>query len=317
MFHALVANSDIVIENFSAGVMQKWGCTFDELRAVKPDRLVMGSLSGYGRTGPRARYLAYASSISAFTGLNQVWFPSGTYTDFVTGTHAAFSLLAAHRHAAATGESVYVDACQIETFAAMAASLYLDPLVNDHPTVWEVNSSEGSLFTRVFPAAGEDRWVAIEAVTVDHWNAVCRVVERPELQTTSGADVADNTAALVAALEGWGAVRTPISAAHLLSMEGVPAAPVAVNEEVTHDPQLHERHFPLYFDHPDLGWYPTPGPPYRMSKTPCTFDRFGERVGEHTRDVLRRWAGLDDAAIDALISAGDVFDAGATGAATA
>ena len=309
-FRELLRNSDILIENFGAGVMAKWGCTFEELRAVKSERLVMASLSGYGRTGPRASYLAYASSISAFTGLNRVWNVSGTYTDYVTGTQAALSLLAALGHSRATGESVYVDACQTEAFAALAASLYLDPLVNGVDTQWELNSSEGSLFTHVFACAGEDRWAAVEAVTLDQWNMICRVVERPEMVADSEAEASAARQELAAAVDAWAAPRTPLTVTQLLSLEGVPAAPVADNEESYHDLQLNSRGFPVHVEHPDLGWYVTANSPYRMSKSPTGFDGMGPRLGENTRDVLGRWAGMDDSAIEALISSGAVFDAG-------
>ena len=72
LFKRLVAVADVVIENFGAETMRHWACSFDELVAVNP-RLVMASLSGYGRTGPRGTYLAYATNISNFSGLTTTW----------------------------------------------------------------------------------------------------------------------------------------------------------------------------------------------------------------------------------------------------
>ena len=127
VFRRLAAASDVVIENFGAGVMTKWGCGYDDLVADNP-QLTMVSLSGYGRTGPRASYLAYGSNIANFTGIGDVWWTNPTYGDFLTAAHAAVAVLAARRHVAATGEGVLVDESQVEVVASMAASLYLDAL---------------------------------------------------------------------------------------------------------------------------------------------------------------------------------------------
>jgi crotonobetainyl-CoA:carnitine CoA-transferase CaiB-like acyl-CoA transferase len=308
-FRDLVASCDIVIENFGAAVMRKWGCTFDALVEIQP-RLIMASLSGYGRTGPRAEYLAYASSIANFTGLSEIWWPSGTYTDYVTATHTALAVLAARAHLQKTGEAVYVDGAQIEAFAAMGAGAYLDPLVNGVPAAVRVNTGEGSLLTRVFACAGEDRWATVEAVTVEHWNAVCEVVGRPDLITDNETSALSDVDDLTAALDVWAAPLSPTTASRLLGTEGVPAAPVANNEEVYTNPQLHHRHYPQTWDNPDLGAMSTPRSPYHLSETPGHFERYGPRLGEHTREVLAEWAGLDDGAIDALVQQGAAFDAG-------
>ena len=103
-------------------------------------------------------------------------------------------------------------------------------------------------------------------------------------------------------------MRTTLSAAHLLSLVGVPAASVANTEESYHDPQLHHRRFPTFVDHPDLGFMSSPGTPYRLSVTPGIIDRVGPRVGQHTREVLRQWGDMSDAEVDALVSRGVAFD---------
>ena len=103
VFRRLAAASDVVLENFGAGVMAHWGCSYDDLRALNP-QLVMVSLSGYGRTGPRASYLAYGSNIANFTGIGDVWWTNPTYGDFLTAAHAAAAVLAALRHVAEADE---------------------------------------------------------------------------------------------------------------------------------------------------------------------------------------------------------------------
>jgi crotonobetainyl-CoA:carnitine CoA-transferase CaiB-like acyl-CoA transferase len=304
LFRSLAAASNVVIENFGAGVMTKWGCGYADLLACNP-RLVMVSLSGYGRTGPRASYLAYGSNIANFTGIGDVWWTNPTYGDFLTAAHAALAVLAARRHVAQTGEGVLVDASQVEVVASMAASLYLEALVDEG----EVDPDHAAaLFQHVFSCTGDDRWAVVDITTVQEWNAVSEVVERPDLRISAIDDAAGKAVELRDALDEWAAVRTTLSAAHLLSLAGVPAASVANTEESYHDEQLHHRHFPTFFDHPDLGVMSSPGTPYRLSATPGGIDRVGPRVGQHTREVLRNWVGLTDADVDTLIAAGVAFE---------
>jgi crotonobetainyl-CoA:carnitine CoA-transferase CaiB-like acyl-CoA transferase len=304
LFRRLAATSDVVIENFGAGVMTTWGCSYDDLRACNPE-LIMVSLSGYGRTGPRASYLAYGSNIANFTGIGDVWWTNPTYGDFLTAAHAAVAVLAARRHVADTGEGVLVDASQVEVVASMAASIYLDALVNGEASELP---DEPALLRHVFSCTGDDRWAAVEATTLAEWNAVCDVVEQPDLRADTRERACSLRAELRGAIDEWAAVRTTMSAAHLLSLAGVAAASVANTEEGYHDEQLHHRHFPTFVDHPDLGFMSSPGTPYRLSKTPGGIDRVGPRVGQHTREVLRRWVDMSDADVDALVAAGVAYD---------
>jgi crotonobetainyl-CoA:carnitine CoA-transferase CaiB-like acyl-CoA transferase len=307
VFRRLAAECDVVIENFGSGVMAKWGCAYDDLLAHNP-KLVMVSLSGYGRTGPRASYLAYGSNIANFTGIGDVWWTNPTYGDFLTAAHAAVAILAARRHVAETGEGVFVDASQVEVVASMAASIYLEVLVDGLDAARHEGDEGTELFRHVFSCTGDDRWAAVEVTTLEEWNAVCDVVDRPELHAESISDACSRAAELRAAIDEWAAVRTTLSAAHLLVLAGVPAASVANTEESYHDEQLHHRHFPTFVDHPDLGFMSSPGTPYRLSVTPGGIDRVGPRVGQHTREVLRRWAGLSDADVDTLVTAGVAYE---------
>ncbi len=306
VFRRLAAVSDVVLENFGAGVMANWGCSYDDLRALNP-QLVMVSLSGYGRTGPRASYLAYGSNIANFTGVGDVWWTNPTYGDFLTAAHAASAVLAALRHVAEADEGVLVDASQVEVVASMAASLYLDVLVNG-ASIGASIDDDVTVFRHVFTCVGDDRWAVVEATTLDEWNATCDVVERADLRADSADDVQPLRDELRDAIDEWAALRTTLSAAHLLALAGVPAASVANTEESYHDSNLHHRHFPTFVEHPDLGFVSNPGTPYRLSVTPGSIDRVGPRVGQHTREVLRRWVGMSDTEVDELVAASIAFD---------
>ena len=93
-FRFLAAHADVVIENLAPGQMESWGCSFAELHMSNP-RLVMLSISGYGKTGPLADFKAYASNINNYLGLTAAWALDGTHFDFVAGIHGASAVVAA------------------------------------------------------------------------------------------------------------------------------------------------------------------------------------------------------------------------------
>jgi len=306
-FKRMVAAADVVIENFGTSVMSNWGCSHGELLAHNP-RLIMVSLSGYGRSGPRASHLAYASNISTFTGLASVWATHASLTDYLTGVHVALATIVARNHSLRTGETVLVDAAQIEVMAAAGASLYLGPLVNGEATEPTIGS-ESSLFTSIFRCAGTDRWACVDILDVRQWNVVCGILHRTDLEIIDGTQAPATATDFEKALVEWAEPRTARTVAKVLTRAGVPAAAVQDTEEMYQDPQIHHRHFPEMRVHRDLGVVTNPGSPHRMSKTPGHFTSPGPRVGEHSRQMLASWADLSSEEIDALIDSGAVFQA--------
>ena len=102
ILRSLAEAADIFIENMGPGVIERWGCSYEQLTVANPE-LVMVSISGYGRTGPRGRYRAYGSSIANYLGLASVWAHDGVHFDFVAAYHGAAAAVAAHVRAKATG----------------------------------------------------------------------------------------------------------------------------------------------------------------------------------------------------------------------
>ncbi len=306
----LAANCDVIIENFGGTVMAEWGATFDELRKLNP-KLIMVSMSGYGRTGPRGSSKAYASNIASHTGLSEAWWNSGTFTDYAAAVHAALAVLAARIQVASSGGAVYVDAAQTEIFAAMAARIYLDPLVNGAESAVQESPAEGALLTRLVRCEGDDRWAIVEIEDIDQWNAACAVVGRQDLERDPSSSAGSDAGELAEAIDEWARRRTPRSVGHVMARAGVPAASVANGEEVYDDPQLRSRSFFEDVHHPDLGHLVLPAPPQRLSETPGAFLAAPARLGEHSSEILGGWAGLSSSEIDDLIATGAVFDAGA------
>jgi benzylsuccinate CoA-transferase BbsF subunit len=309
LFKRLVAVADVVIENFGAGTMAHWNCSFDELIGINP-RLVMVSLSGYGRTGPRGTYLAYATNISNFSGLTTTWtYQHGTHSDYITGIHAANAVLAAIAQVDHTGTGVAIDVAQTEALGAVLAPLYLDPLNNGRDTPAVGNAVPGSMFTGVFACHGHDRWLAIELEDLSDWSTLCAVLGRPDLVVRDDAGIDARRRELHDAIAGWSRAQSPHTAAQLLQNAGLAAGAVYDSEDIVRDPQLRARGAAVELDQPDLGVIEYYQSPYRMTKTPGFARWAGPRLGQHTATVLREWLELDDREIAALEASNAVFQA--------
>jgi crotonobetainyl-CoA:carnitine CoA-transferase CaiB-like acyl-CoA transferase len=308
LFYRLVAAADVVIENFGAGVLAAWGLSFDALRAHNP-KIVLTSLSGYGRTGPRASYLAYGSNISNFAGLTYLWnYNHGNLTDYVAAAHAALGTLAALEHVATAGEGVWIDAAQIEAIAATMPEAMLEALVNERDLAPPGNDVAGALLSGVFRCMGHDAWLAVELEDLADWHRCCELLGVPAPVTTA-AEATELRPVLEAALHGWAAERTAPTAARALQRAELAAAVVQSSEDIWHDPQLWSRSFPKMFGQPDLGSFHYPESPYRLTATPGRVGHVGRRLGADTTDVLRDWAGLTADEIQQLLDAGTAFQA--------
>lgn len=292
LFRDLVAEADVVIENFGVSTMKRWGLAFDDLLAVNP-RLVMLSLSGYGRTGPRAGYLAYAANISNFTGLTSLWANAGMLSDFATAAHGALAVLAARRLVAATSTGVHLDVCQTEVMAALLAPVLLEPLANGHPPERSGNAVAGAALSGVYRCSGADGWLAVEV--------------EDEGRLAALAELFAGERDLDAALAAWCADRSNHSAAQVLQRAGIAAGAVQDYEDVYRDPQLRSRGYPVRLSHPDIEAFECAGSPLRMSVTPGRYARLGPRIGEHTDEILQRWLGADDDALARYASSGAIF----------
>lgn len=305
---SLGSNADIVFENQGPGIIDRWGCSYAALSAINP-RVVMVSISGYGRTGPRSEYRAYASSIASYLGLVSAWAHDGVHFDYIAAYHGAYAAVAAWMRADRTGHGAYLDVSQMDAGAAVMAPLYLDELSNGRPWAYAPNEIPGALMSTVVRCSGADAWAAIEIEDLEDWQALCAVLERPALTATSADEARRHLAELQGVLQQWALALTPFQVALKLQAAGLAAAPVQNSEDLWRDPQLRERGAYQEVHHPDLGTIEQPQSPDRMSNTPGHIIDRSHRLGQDTTDVLERWLGLDEDGVGALIDAGVVWQA--------
>jgi len=299
----LVACSDVVTENFAAGVMDRLGLGYEALRAVNA-RLVMVALSGYGATGPEHAFVSYGpaqvplSGLSSLTGYRD-WPPMHvgiSYGDPNGGVHGAFAVLAALWHRDRTGEGQYVDLSQWETSMAVLPEGIMEQTMNGRAPARDGNRDPHMAPHGIFRAAGDDRWIAIAVRTDGEWHRLATLMGVPASDTTRFATLAERKAdedTLEALIIAWTSTRSPEEITAVLQGAGLAAAPAMTNRDIFEDAHLRERGFFVELEHPEVGVRRHLGIPWTMSGTPCAVTRPAPCLGEATDYVLGELLGLD------------------------
>ena len=310
----LAAASDVVVENFAAGVMDRMGLGWDVLRALRRD-LIMIALSGYGATGPDHDKVSYGPAQVPLSGMSSVTgyrdFPpmhvGVSYGDPTGGLHGAVAVLAALLHRSRTGEGQYIDLSQWETSMAVLPEALLAWTMNGVQPARDGNRDPDMAPHGVFRAAGEDRWLAIVVEDDAAWRRLAAVIGRPELAedarfATLSARKAheDELEAIVGA---WTATRDAGEATAVLQEAGIGAFPAARNRDLADDPHLAARGFLVDLEHPEVGVRRHLGVPWRMANHDSSVRRPAPCLGADTDQVLRDVCGYDADEIAALRAA--------------
>lgn len=315
---ALVEHADLVTENFTPGVMERLGLDYASLRRVKPD-LIMLSGSPLGQTGPHRQATGWGPNTQSFAGLPFLTGYrggppvglGGFYPDFMIGVAMAFSMMAALRQRARTGEGQHIEFAMAETVASMIPDVLLDRVWNGREPERSGNRHPDMAPHGVYPSRGDDEWVAVAVRSEEEWLALCRVIGA----TRWGEDerLRDVKARLLhhdeldAGISAWTRARSHYEAMHELQAAGVPAAPCLDAMELARDPQLLARGFLVEMDHAEVGPRTVAGipgvygamPGYDYAPAPC--------IGQHTREVLRGLLGLSDGEVEELAENQIVF----------
>ena len=288
VFGRLVAKSDAVLENFSRSAAHGLGLAYERLCEDRAD-IVLLSISGFGRTGPYADYVAFGGNVSSYQGMTTIrGYSHGAQPDYVAASHGAFALISALYARDQGAGGCWIDLSQAEAVAALLGPYYLAALATGEEPAWSTTANAPESFAGVFACRGADEWVAIEAATTEQQERLARVV---------GAN-----GDLQGAVEGWVREHTPWQAQVLLQRAGVAANAVESGGHLYVDPQLRSRGSIRAVTHPDLGTIEYPGVPYRLSKTPGDVQHPAARLGQHTVETLTAIGGLSGADVDALVA---------------
>ncbi|AKE89340.1 CaiB/BaiF CoA transferase family protein [Rhodococcus aetherivorans] len=312
----LIDDADILVENFSAGVMDRFGLDYDTLAARNP-RLVYASIRGFGdKAGGHSPYRdwpAFDIVAQAMGGLMSITGTDAEHPvrvgsgvgDTVPGLFAAFGILAALRDAERTGQGQYVDVAMADAVLAIS-----EVVVNTYGHTGRVPGPLGNQLQGFAPfdtVQAQDGVVALGAPHNPQWAKLAAVMGQPELvddpRFATDHDRWLNRDAVYEVVNAWTRTRTVAELIELLGGK-VPLGPILDAADIFADPHFRARDMLPTVTHPHNGRAVTvPGIPAKLSRTPGAVERRAPLVGEHTVEILRE-AGLDTAELTALAEAG-------------
>ncbi|HJO81547.1 MAG: CoA transferase [SAR202 cluster bacterium] len=312
-FLNLVAVSDVVVCNYSFGVMEKFGLGYDALRQARPDIIAL-FMPGYGNTGPYKGIRSMGMSIDAISGhsalrgypdldlsrLSPVHHPNA-----VGGVTAAFAICTAVYQRALSGKSQFIDLSQSEAFIPHLGEVFLEYELTGNARERRGNRHPAMAPHGAYPCEGEDAWVAIAVRTDAEWQALCDVVVDPDLADDVRLSTLDGRLArhddIDAALSRWTSTQNRQRVTERLQERGVPAGPVLDCCAGTYDdPHLQDRGYFRTIDHPDAGTHPMSGPIWKLESEPEPRHEPAPGLGQHNDYVLGEVLGIPRERLDSL-----------------
>ena len=301
--------ADVVIENFSAGVMDRLNLNYAGLSAANP-RLIYVSMSGYGHNGPRRDWTSMNMNLQGYSGLMMVSGAEGdpptaisnSWNDYIGGLHACFAILQAIDKRAATGRGGLIDLSQFECSAAMIGSLLLSSAVGGAVPTRHGNRSDRCAPQGVYPCAGTDNWCALCVQTDEEWHALAKLIGQDpwaaerRFENLSGQiryhDEIDEK------ISAWTKQYSSKEVAERLRAAGISAERVRRIDEVV-DGTDGATVFPMMAE-PRVGSMRTTALPFSLSFVDLPAPFSAPRPGEHSGEVLRAWLNCSDAEITEL-----------------
>ncbi len=309
----LVANSDLVVENQAAGVMDRLGLGFAELSAGRED-LIMLSMSAYGAGNAWSETRAYGSVLEQGSGLpsfcgEEGWPPTMAhlaYGDPIGGIYGGAALLTAIYHRRRTGRGQWINNTQIEAMLPFTTPALLIAQASGAEPKRRGNRHSRFVPHGIFPCAGADAWIALALTDDTAWPSLAALLG---LATDGLHDVEARRARedeLEAAIAAWSRTRAPDAAAARLQAIAVAAAPVRHLHEIDTEPHLKARAFFYDIERPHIGQQWQAGLPFRRDGTRYPMRGLAPILGGDSETVLREVAGLDAAAYARLRESGIV-----------
>jgi crotonobetainyl-CoA:carnitine CoA-transferase CaiB-like acyl-CoA transferase len=311
----LIADADVVAESFTSHVMAHWSMTYEDLRHIKPD-LVMISLSMEGRTGPHREALGFGTVLQAAAGLTYLtgWpdrppaISGVAYTDWTTPWFGLVALLAALDYRQRTGQGQYVDVSNLEVGVNCLDTAILDYTVNGRTQTragneYMVGDLPGMAPHGVYRCRGDDRWCAIAVGSDQEWRRFCDLLGQPPWTQEERFDTVlgrvKHREALHALIESWTSRHPAEEVMARLQATGIAAAVVQNAADLAYDPQLTRRGRSVSVDHPEVGVQRYDAPAFVLSACPAHLAPV-PTLGQHNAQVFKGRLGLSDTEYAAL-----------------
>ena len=319
----LVYWSDIVVENFSPGTMERWGLGYEELRKAKPE-IIMLRISNQGQTGPWSTVPSYGTLLTAMAGFSEVigWpdrdplMLNLAWPDFIVAPMAFTVLVAALEYRKRTGKGQCLDLSQLENSLLFLSPLVLDYVVNGRENKRIGNSSPFAAPHGVFRCRGEDRWCAIAVFTDEEWESLRWAMADPpwarQAKFSTLSKRKENEEELNHLVEAWTINFTPEEIVSQLQSSKVSAGVVKNAADLYTDPQIRCRNVLWAGSHEEMGKCTCLGQPFILSHAPAELQRCAPLLGEDTVTVCQNLLGISEEEFDQLAISG-VFGEGVTG----
>lgn len=308
----IVKRSDVVVESFGTGVMERFGLDYSDLKQIKPD-IIMLSVAGFGSTGKYGVYRGNAPTTHAYSGLCSITGYLGDsanlmgamWADHEAALMGAFAILSALHHRNNTGEGQYIDLSMTEVAISTIPEAVMDYTMNQHVREPMGNRDDIMAPHGCYRCKGEDKWVTVACSNDEEWHALIGAMGNPEWGNDER--FADsyrrwmNQRELDEMVEQWTVERTPHEVMDILQAAGVAAGPSLNAAELLHDPHLLERGFLAEFNHPEMGTGMLPRLPWIVNNTPTGHYKPAPLFGEDNDYVFRELLGMNEDEIDQLI----------------
>ena len=318
LFKEMIKRADIVVENFAPGVMDRLGVGWSVLHEINP-RLIYGTGTGYGLSGPDRDNLAMDVTIQASSGMMSVTgMPDGppmragaSIVDFLSGVHLYAGIMTALYERTQTGEGRLVEVAMQDTAYPTLASNLGFTYRGSGALPPRVGNRHGGLALAPYNVyEASDGHIAVVCVTEPHWHKMLAAMGREDLKddsrfSTNKARV-ENLSQTDEVVQQWASSRTRDELVALSKQHGFPAAPVRNLIEVMNDPHMHARGMLEWFEDQDLGRVVLPGSPLMIHGTDRVATVSSPKLGQHNQEVYGQWLGMSDASIEALKKEGTI-----------
>jgi benzylsuccinate CoA-transferase BbsF subunit len=312
----LIQWADVVMENFTPGVMDKWGLGYEALTKINPD-IIMVRQNGFGMEGPYKNLAAFGMILAAIAGIPQyIGWPDrgplpvgvGAYTDSISPRFASAALIAALEYRDRTGKGQLIDLAQFETALYFFLPGLLDAAANDREPVRNGNAVAYAAPHNVYPCKGKERWCTIAVANDAQWAALCKAIGKPDLAADPRFDTLqhrkENESVVDAVIEAWTIDQAPEVVMAVLQAAGVPAGIVENAADIFEDPQLRARGLFWPMEHSEIGMFTHLGSSMVLSKTPAQASTPSPCMGEHNEYVITKILGKTDEEFIELLAAG-------------
>jgi formyl-CoA transferase len=311
----LAKASDVLVENFTPGLMKRFGLDYETLRELNP-RLIYCSITAYGQDGPYRDRPGYDMVLSAVGGLMGITGERGgdpvkvgvAITDVVTGVYASGSIMAALLSRGRTGKGQYIDIGLLDTQVACLANIASNYLVAGKEAQRWGTAHESILPYEVF--CTRDRPIAIAVANPKLWINFCKLIGKEEWindpRFESNPKRVENREALIPLVSEIMMEKTCDEWMDLFVESAIPCGPVNTMQSLFADPQVVHRDMIAEVQHPTIGTLRLVGLPIKFSETPATIRLAPPLLGEHTDEIVTSVLGYDPARIDELRQKGAI-----------